>query len=37
MKIKRFRLKDGVASINIEIVEFHHSIVTIQGEYRENG
>lgn len=24
-----------VASINIEIVEFHHSIVTIQGEYRE--
>ena len=25
-----------VTSINIEVVEFHHSIVTIQGEYREN-
>ena len=24
-----------VTSVNIEIVEFHHSIVTIQGEYRE--
>lgn len=23
-----------VTSINIEIVEFHHSIVTIQGEYK---
>ena len=25
-----------VTSMNIEIVEFHHSILTIQGEYREN-
>lgn len=25
-----------VTSINIEIVDFHHSIVTMQGEYREN-
>lgn len=24
-----------VTSMNIEIVEFHHSILTIQGEYRE--
>lgn len=24
-----------VTSINIEIVEFHHSVVTMQGEYRE--
>ena len=23
-----------VTSINIEVVEFHHSIVTMQGEYR---
>ena len=25
-----------VNSINIEIVDFHHSIVTIQGEYKVN-
>jgi hypothetical protein len=24
-----------VTSMNIEIVEFHHSIVAMQGEYRE--
>lgn len=24
-----------VTSINIEIVEFHHSIISIQGEYKE--
>ena len=24
-----------VTSMNIEIVEFHHSILTMQGEYRE--
>mgnify|MGYP003427614526 CR=1 FL=1 len=24
-------------SINIEIVDFHHSIITIQGEYEEKG
>ena len=24
-----------VTSINIEIVEFHHSVVSMQGEYRE--
>lgn len=24
-----------VTSMNIEIVEFHHSIITMQGEYRE--
>lgn len=24
-----------VTSINIEIVEFHHSIISMQGEYRE--
>lgn len=25
-----------VTSMNIEIVEFHHSILTMQGEYRED-
>lgn len=25
-----------VTSINIEIVEFHHSVITIQGEYKSN-
>lgn len=25
-----------VTSMNIEIVEFHHSIITMQGEYRED-
>lgn len=25
-----------VTSINIDIVEFHHSIVTMQGEYKED-
>ena len=25
-----------VTSINIEIVEFHHSIISMQGEYRED-
>ena len=25
-----------VTSVNIEIVEFHHSIITIQGEYKED-
>jgi len=25
-----------VTSLNIEIVEYHHSIITIQGEYQEN-
>lgn len=24
-----------VTSVNIEIVEFHHSIISMQGEYRE--
>lgn len=25
-----------VTSMNIEIVEFHHSIITMQGEYRKD-
>lgn len=32
-RIKKFE-KSIVTSINIEIVEYHHSIVTIQGEFK---
>ena len=33
-RIKNFE-KSIVTSINIEIVDFHHSIVTMRGEYKE--
>ena len=34
-RIRNFK-KSIVTSINIDIVEFHHSIIRIQGEYIEN-
>ena len=34
-RIRKFE-KSIVMSINIEIVDFHHSIVTMHGEYKED-
>ena len=34
-RIRKFS-KSIVTSINIEIVDFHHSIITMHGEYKEN-
>lgn len=34
-RIRKFE-KSIVMSINIEIVDFHHSIVMMHGEYKEN-
>lgn len=34
-RIRNFE-KSIVTSINIEIVDYHHSIVTMQGEYKTN-
>lgn len=34
-RIQKFD-KSIVTSINIEIVDFHHSIVTMHGEYKDN-